>query len=153
MNRKLPSDALDYYLELGVERSYRAVAERYGVSKVAVVARAKKERWQERLRKLDEDARKQAEKKAGAELEAVRERQLQGARFLHARALEALKSLPPEKGVRAASALSIAWKHELLILGDPTERQAQTIEEVVRVESERWLTEDPGLNGHDEEGQ
>ena len=28
---KLPSDSFEYYLELGADRSYRAVAERYGV--------------------------------------------------------------------------------------------------------------------------
>ena len=27
-----------------------------------------------------------------------------------------MKDLPPEKGVRAASALNVAWKHELLLL-------------------------------------
>jgi hypothetical protein len=149
MSRKLPPEAFDFYLELGLDRSYREVADHFGVSKVSVAARAKKENWQGRLREVEKEAHRRAEEKAVAAMEAVRERQLQGARFLQARALEALRGLPPEKGVRAAAALNIAWKHELLLLGDPTERQAQTIEEVVRRESERWLA----LAGGEEGGE
>ena len=138
MNRKLPPEAFDHYLELGVDRSYQAVAERYGVSKVAVVQRAKRDRWQERLRELEKKAREQADKKAVETLEAVRERQLKAARIVQARALEAMRILPPERAIKAAAALQIAWKHELLLLGEPTERTAN-MEEVVRREYERWM--------------
>ena len=114
--------AYEDYLAMGAERSYQVLADRYGVSKTAIVKRAKKEQWQDRIADLEQQARERAEEKAVDELEAVRQRHLKEARFLQARALQALKALPPERGIRAAAALSIAWKHELLILGEPTER-------------------------------
>jgi len=45
MARKIPADAFDYYASLGPDRSYRAVAERYGVSKRAVTKHAAAEGW------------------------------------------------------------------------------------------------------------
>ncbi|MHC4946473.1 MAG: hypothetical protein ACYTG7_25970 [Planctomycetota bacterium] len=41
MNKKLSPDAFAYYWSLGSERSYQAVADKYGVSKRAVVSVAK----------------------------------------------------------------------------------------------------------------
>jgi ATPase subunit of ABC transporter with duplicated ATPase domains len=147
---RIPAGAYEDYLALGTERSYQALANRYGVSKTAVVKRAKKERWQDRLADLERQARERAEEKAVDEMEAVRERHLKEARFLQARALQALKDLPPEKGIRAASALNVAWKHELLLLGEPTERQAN-VEELIKRETRDLLMvvddEDDPLNG------
>ncbi len=53
----------------------------------------------------------------GSELEAVKARQLKASRFIQARALAAIKSQPAEKGLRSVSALILAWKHELYLLG------------------------------------
>ena len=47
--KKIPSDAFDYYFSLGPGRSYQQVADRYGVTKRAVTALAKRESWQARL--------------------------------------------------------------------------------------------------------
>ena len=143
MNRKLPRNAFDFYVELGAERSYQTVADRFGVTKVAVVSCAKRENWQERLRVLDAEARERADRKAVETLEAVRERQLKAARFLMAKAVEAMQKLPAEHAIRAASALNIAWKHELLLLGEPTDRQAN-VEEITKRELARWLVVDDG---------
>ena len=122
MGRKLPEQAYEHYLELGVERSYQTVADHYGVSKAAVVNRAKRDDWQGRLRRIEREARERTERKAVDDMEAVRERQLKSARYLQARALEALRDLPPAQAGRVAQALNIAWKHELLLLGEPTDR-------------------------------
>ena len=144
---RIPAEAYSVYLALGTERSYQALAERYGVSKTAIVKRAKKERWQQRLSDLDRQARERAEEKAVDEMGAVRERHLKEARFLQSRALTALKNLPPEKGIRAAAALNIAWKHELLLLGEPTERQA-SVEEITREEIRDLLVASDGNGDH-----
>ena len=135
---RIPAGAYEDYLALGTQRSYRALAERYGVSKTAINKRAQKEDWQERLAELERQARERAEEKAVDEMGAVRERHLKEARFLQARALQALKDLSPEKGIRAAAALNIAWKHELLLLGEPTERQAN-VEELIKRETRELL--------------
>jgi hypothetical protein len=139
--KRLPPDAFETYVDLGPDRSYRALAERYGVSKVAVVNKAKKERWQERLGELQVQARQESEKRAVESLKAVHERQLKAARFLQAKAIEVLQGQPAEKGIRAAGALNVAWKHELLLLGEPTERQA-SVEEITKREMARWLIAD-----------
>ena len=148
MSRKIPPEAFHFYAEMGVERSYQAVADQYGVSKVAVVKRAKKENWQARLRELEGRAREEADKKAVDSLEVVHARQLKASRYLQARAVEAMTGLPPEKAIKAASALNIGWKHELLLLGEPTERQAN-VEEITKREMARWLVadDDEGNNG------
>jgi len=72
-------------------------------------------------------------------LQAVKDRQLQEARILEHRALEALKSLPPEKASKAALMLQIAWRHELLLLGEASERTELTIEEVTAREIKTLL--------------
>jgi len=137
--RKLPTEAFDHYVSLGLERSYQAVADRYGVSKVAVVNRAKAEDWQGRLKKIDAEARSRSEKKAVEDLEAVRDRQLKATRLVQTRALEAIRSLPPDRAVKAAAVLNIAWKHELLLLGEPLDRTEMSVEEVTREEMRKWL--------------
>ena len=152
MKRRLPSDAFEYYFSLGLERSYAAVAEHFRVSKGTVTRRAADECWQGRISELERKARQTFEKKALNELDAVRERHLAGSRLLQAKALEALKILPPGKAIRAAGALNVAWKHELLILGEPTERQA-TVEEIIKREYAEWMTTGGKSNGElDEEG-
>jgi hypothetical protein len=143
MTHKLPREAFEFYLELGVDRSYRAVAEHFGVTKVAVVNRARTERWQERLRNLERQSRERSERKTLDEMDAVRERQLKAARYVQSRALEAMRALPAEKGAKLAAALNIGWKHELLLLGEPTERQAN-VEELIKREYAEWMAPEEG---------
>ncbi len=138
MNRRLPPDAFEYYVSLGVERSYQAVADHFGVAKVTVTRRAKEEGWQDHTQELEAKARKKSDEKIVEMMDEVRERHIKGARALQAKALQVLRDATPEKAVKAASALAIGWKHELLVLGEPTERQA-TVEEVIRREYERWM--------------
>jgi DNA-binding Lrp family transcriptional regulator len=152
---RIPSTAYADYLALGANRSYQVLADRLGVSKTAITNKAKRENWQDRIAKLEEEGRRKAEVKALDEIEKVRERHLKEARFLQARALQALRDLPPEKGIRAANALATAWRHELLILGEPTERQA-SVEEKIKDEYQRWMEpvdEEPAKNGRKRNGR
>ena len=134
MRRRLPPDAFEYYFGLGIDRSHQSVADHYGVQKSSVTRVAKKEGWKDRLRERERQAREAADEKARGQMDHVIERQLKAARILQAKALEALRALPPEKAIKAANALNIAWKHELLILGEPTDRHAATVEEVTKRE-------------------
>jgi hypothetical protein len=140
MNRRLPPDAMEYYVSLGADRSYQSVADHFGVAKITVTRLATDERWQERIRDMEQNAREKSEKRIADQMDAVRERHISSARILQGKALEALKNLPAEKAIRAASALAIGWKHELLILGEPTERNALSVEEVTRQEINSLLT-------------
>ena len=147
---RIPSNAFELYVAAGPDRSYAALAERLGVSKTAVTRRAKSEGWQQRLDQIERKAQARVEARAVDEMEAVKLRQLQTVRLLQSRALQCLKDQPPEVGIRAASAISIALKHELLLLGEPTERSA-TVQETIKREYERWMTTDEpeSRNGRD----
>lgn len=145
---KIPDDAFERYVALGPGRSYQALADKLGVDKRSITRLAAKENWVERLAKIQEEARAATNKKLVADLQAVRERQLQQARFLQAQALKALKELPPEKALKAAaSALSASWRQEMLILGEPTDRHAATVEEVTKREIETLLIRDDEPDG------
>lgn len=140
---KIPDDAFERYVALGPDRSYQALADKLAVDKRSIVRLAAKENWAERLSKIQEAARAATDKKLVADLQAVRERQLMEARALRGVALKAMKEMPAEKALKAvASALSVAWRHELLLLGEPTDRQATTVEEVTKRELETLLLRD-----------
>jgi len=140
---KIPDDAFETYVAMGAGRSYQALAEKLKVDKRSIVRHAAKEKWTERLSKIQEKARAETDKKLVSDLQAVRERQLQQARFLQGYALKALKDLPPEKALKAAaSALSVGWRQEMLILGEPTDRQATSVEEITKRELDTLLLPD-----------
>lgn len=150
MTRKLPSDAFEFYLGLGVGRSYRAVAKQFDCSKVAVTNKARKEGWQARLTELERVARIQFEREACSELKTVKERQLKAARALQGKAIEALRDLPPERAIKAASALNIGWKHELALLGESNDRGSR-VEEISRREVRELLqVEDESENDNEQ---
>lgn len=150
MVRKIPDDAFEFYMSLGVGRSYRAVAKQFNCSKVAVTNRARKEGWQARLSELERVAREQFEREACSELKTVKERQLKAARALQGKAIEALRDLPPERAIKAAAALNVGWKHELLLLGETTERGAR-VEEISRREVRELLqVEDESEDDHEQ---
>ena len=147
MKRKLPAESFDFYVGLGVGRSYQAVADQYGASKGAVVAKAKKEGWQDRLAKIEHDARSKSEEKAVETLEQVNDRHLKIARALQGKALEALRAMPLSEARDVIRALDLGVKQERLILGEPSERAALNVEDKIEREYERWLGGGVKVNG------
>lgn len=61
MAGKLPPETFEFYVGLGLGRTYQAVADHYGVSKRAVAKRAAKDKWQPRLEALIAGARASVE--------------------------------------------------------------------------------------------
>ena len=131
---KIPESAFETYVAMGPGWSYQLLADKLGVDKRSVVRHATKEKWAERLAKIQEEARAATDRKLVSDLQAVRERQLKEARFLQGQAIRAMKDASPKEAVKIAAALNIGWKHELLLLGEPTDRQAATIEDVTKRE-------------------
>src|SRR5688572_2500280 len=132
MTQRIPSNAFDVYISMGAERSYQGLADRLGVNKRSVTRLATRENWGARLLKIQEEARAAADKRLTGSLQAVREQQLREVRFIRAEILKLVREVTPEKAVRIASALSACWKHELLLLGEPSERTEVSIEEVTK---------------------
>jgi hypothetical protein len=145
MKRKLPLDAaFDFYVSLGVGRSYQAVATHFKASKVAVTNLATKQGWQQKLVALEAKSREKREQKVAESLDQVHERHLTAARVIQAKALEALKMMRLEDAMDAVRALDMGLKQERLLLGEPTDRTAVEIGEIVRRETSRWLVAENG---------
>ncbi len=140
MNRRLPPDAFAYYLGLGVSRSYQTVADHFGVSKQAVVALAGKEGWVERLVQAERRIGASAEKKAEESISTMNDRHLRSLKAVQGKALEALRSLALDTAMDAVRALDLAIRQERVIRGEPGDRSAIDVGDLIRREHERWLT-------------
>ena len=154
MTGKLPPDAFDVYMGLGPDRSYEAVAKRYGVSKRAVTKRAAKEKWQERVSKIEQKARESSDKKVQESLEAMNDRHLKMTQAIQGKALQALREMALDSAMGGVRALDQAIRLERLIRGEPSDRTALGLEEVIRKEVDHWLTdEDDNEDEQDDEAQ
>lgn len=105
--KKIPTDALCYYMSLGPKRSYQAVARRFGVSKRTVVTHATRGRWQEVV----------------ADLERERARCIQVLQDIQQKAVQALLAQPFKSLTDAALALQISITLERELRG-VSERRA-----------------------------
>lgn len=139
MAKRLPPDAFDFYLGLGTSRSYDAVAAHYGVSKRAVTKRAARDHWQERIAEVEAKARQAADEKAAETLEAMSTRHLKALKIVQAKALETLRAMSLDSAMDAVRALEMSIKNERLIRGEPGERTAVSVEDVIKREYERWM--------------
>ncbi|MBK8977083.1 MAG: hypothetical protein U1E73_09315 [Planctomycetota bacterium] len=140
MAAKLPKDAFEYYVSLGDGRSYQAVARHFAVTKRAVTNRARKEEWQQRVAEIEAKARQGAEQRLAEALEDMNGRHIKSLRIVQARALEALRDMPLQTAMEAVRALDVAIRQERLIRGEPSDRTAIQVEDVIRREYSRWLT-------------
>ncbi|MBU0754900.1 MAG: hypothetical protein KJ831_16555 [Candidatus Eisenbacteria bacterium] len=138
-NKKLQHDAFEFYFSLGPGRSYRTVADRYEVSKTAVANLAEREDWQQRILDLERKAHEATEKRIAETLEEMGERHIKMIKVVQRKALETLKSMPLNTAIEAVRALDLSIKHERLVRGEPTDRAALDVENLIKREYERWL--------------
>lgn len=127
---KIPATAFACYLALGPNRSYEALAQKYGCSKKAITRHGTKEHWQERLAEVEENARKATAAKAGESLSALHDRHRRMVRMVQARAIEKLKDTPLRTAMDAVRALAIALREEReLVSLDDTDRDVDDVDE------------------------
>lgn len=139
MNKRIPEGAFDYYVGLGENRSYEAVAQQFGVSKRAITKLAARAEWPTRLERIEREAREKSAKRLVETLDEMNQRHLRITKAVQARALEALKSMSLDTAMDAVRALDISIKQERLIRGEPTDRSETNIPDLVERESKRWL--------------
>ena len=151
MSNRIPPDAFEHYVSLGPERTHAKIAEEYGVTVRAVSKCASRENWTERLEKIDRDSRERTDKRLGETLDDIRVRHLKTLRVMNARAVEALKQYPLSSAMEAMKAAEVVIKLERLIIGEPTERNAMTIEEITREEIQTLLVVAGDEDDEDEE--
>ena len=153
MNTKLGPDTFQFYVSMGPGRSYQGVADHYGVSKRAVTKCAVRENWQGRLDTIEEKARARQDEDLVDVVGEMRERHLKTVRAMQNRALVALKAFPLTTGMEAVRAAELAIKLERVIVGEPSERTALSVEEVTKREMNAWLTIDADGGGQgDDDG-
>ena len=134
MSRKIPLDAFDAYYALGPGRSYQTIAEKYAVSKRAIVSLAQKENWQQRIVELERKARDRVDTKLVETLEAMQEKHLKTLQVVLGKALEALRSMPLTSAMEAVRAIEIVVKNERVIRGEPGDRAALDVEALIKRE-------------------
>jgi len=139
MNQKIPPDAFSYYWSLGTDRSYKAVADKYGVTKKAVTKLAMREKWQERATEIALKAKEATDKKLVESLEDMSERHIKVCKLIQGKAIEALKTMPLASAMDSVRALDLAIKQERLIRGEPTDRSVLAVEDVIKREYDSWL--------------
>ena len=139
MNCKIPPDAFTFYWSLGPDRSYKAVAKKYDVSVRAVHKLASREKWQKQIEEIEKKGREAMNKKMAESVEEMCDRHIKCCKLIQRKALEALKSIPVNTAMDAIRALDISIKQERLIRGEPTDRSALNVEDVIKKEYDRWL--------------
>lgn len=148
MSARIPAaEAFEFYVGPGPDRSYQRIADEFGVSKRAITKLAGRERWQERVLELERQARESAEKRALESLEGMNLRHLKSLKIVQGKALEALRTMPLSTAMEAVRALDMAIRQERLIRGEPSDRTAISVAEVIRREYERWML--PEVDGDD----
>ncbi len=134
-----PTEAFEFYVGLGSGRSYQRVADEFGASKRAVTKLAARYHWQERVLELERRTQEGVEKRALESLEGMNLRHLKSLKIVQGKALETLRSMPLSTAMEAVRSLEVAIRQERLIRGEPSDRTAVSVEEVIRREYERWM--------------
>ena len=143
MAKRIPADAFDAYFALGPDRSYEALARKFGVSKKGITLMAKRESWQQRILELEARARVASDQKRVESIEQRNERHLTALRFIQSRAVEALKKMPIQGAMDAVRAYNMSLRDERVILGEPSDRTELSIDDKIRREYERWMISQP----------
>lgn len=84
-------EAFSLYLDLGTERSIRAVSQELGKSKTLIDRWSRTNSWVERCRAWDNHLQREAKKEAVAEIRKMNQQHIQLARALQGAAAKALK--------------------------------------------------------------
>lgn len=119
MKRKIPDEAFTFYAGLGPDRSYQAVADRFGVTKRSVTRCAVRESWQERLKAIEEKSRERTDERIADSLDEMNDRHLRIAKALQSKALQALKVFPLDQARDVIRALDLGVKQERPMRGEP----------------------------------
>lgn len=150
MSGKIPTDeAFTYYASLGPGRSYAAVAARFGVNKRSVTRHAQLHGWQARLDGLEAKARQRSDAQILDAIVEANERHLKMFKAIQAKALGTLQALPLQSALAAVRSLDLSIKGERLILGEPTDRSAVAVEDIIKREAARWLGNESAVTWDD----
>ena len=143
MTHSLDNRAFDFYVNLGLGRSYQAVGDQFGVTKRTVVRTANREKWQERLEAIEQKAREVIDDRLATELQEMQVRHIKLLRAMGSRAAKAVAELPLNTGMEGIRAAETVIKLERLLAGEPGEATALTVARVTKDEVARLITTKP----------
>ena len=147
--RKVPvAEAFTLYVGLGHVRSYAAVARQYGVTTRGILALAKRHRWAERLREIEQIVEERLREHNATVLAEARERHLKSLRVLQGKALSGLRDQSVRSVAEASRALETAIRLERLILGETTSNAQVSVEERLQREVDQLVVD---AGGEDED--
>ena len=151
MSHKIPPEAFDFYVGLGMERTYQQVAAKYGVSRRAVQKAADREDWGKRLDDIERESRERSDKELGESVAEIKARHRKMLKGMAGRAIKAISQHELQSAMEGMRAAEIAIKLERLIAGEPSDRTEHTIAEVTRQEIDRFLVPANDLGEDDAE--
>lgn len=152
MSQRIPIGAFEHYVSLGNGRSYDQVANHFGVTKRAVTKAAARERWSERLEKIERDAQTRVDEKLTESLEQMHLRHTKMLRAMASRAVKALQEYPLTSGMEGLRAAEAVIKLERLVAGEVTERGVSSVEVLIRSEYDQIMRPVEGPADEQDEG-
>lgn len=133
-------EMFQYYVSLGDTRSYQRVAEHFGVHKNSVTRIAVDNEWLARLKLIEAEARREADKKLADMRAEAYERHMKLAKFVQSKAVQGLQAHSFDTARDASRALVDGVKLERTVLGESTEVHSVSVQAVTRREVETFVT-------------
>lgn len=143
MGPPLPADRQElfqYYVSLGDTRSYQRVADHYGVLKNSITRIAVDHDWLARLKLIEAEARRDADRKLAEMRAEMYERHLKLAKFVQSKAVQGLQAHAFDNARDASRALVDGVKMERVVQGESTDVHAVSVQQVTRREVETFVT-------------
>lgn len=140
-------EAFAHWIAQGDNRSMYATAQEFGVSRRAIGKCARRGNWMKRLGDIERDAREKLDRRSAETLADTRQRHLKMLRVVAAKGIQALQKYDLNDAMQAIRAIEMAIKLERMILGEPSETGAVTIESATRREMELLLVQEESDGG------
>jgi transposase-like protein len=128
------------YVSMGDARSYQKVADHYGVAKNTVVRIAVDNEWLARIKLIEAEARREADRKLAEMRTEAYERHMKLAKFVQSKAVQGLQAHAFDSARDASRALVEGVKLERTVLGESTGVQTVTVQQLTRREVETFVT-------------
>ncbi len=134
MSQRIPENAFELYVGMGAARSYAALAEKLDVTKRSIVKHAAREKWAERLEKIQREVREQCDKRLAEELADMHERHIKLLKVMAGKVVKGLSDFDLGSCMEALRGGELVIKLQRLVMGEPSEHSAVSIEEITRQE-------------------
>ena len=124
------------YVNMGDTRSYQRVADQYGVAKHTITRIAMEHDWLGRLKLIEDEARRAADKKLAEARAEAYERHIKLSKLIQSKALQGLQAHAFDSARDSAKAIVEGVKLERVAMGESTEQHTVSVQQITRREVE-----------------